>query len=481
MAQTIKHVVVLMLENRSFDHVFGFMRTAKYPIDGLTGDESNPLDPHHASTEIKVSRKAEYVLTPDPGHTLSDVNVQIYARPEGPPGSVPPNRGFILDYGQESGVTPATAPTIMRCFAPSRLPVITRLAREFAICDRWFSSVPGPTWPNRFFAHCATSKGFIDNSPFHNYDMPTIFERLAERGFTWNVYFHDVAHSIFHRTLAREENVVNFLAYRGFARNARNGTLASYSFIEPRYFNGLKRANDQHPPHDMLLGETLIAEVYEALRSSSAWNETLLLIVYDEHGGTYDHVEPPAAAPPDEHTGQFAFDRYGVRVPAVIVSPFVPKGKIVREMFDHASIPATLRDVFGLGEPLTARDANAASFKNVASLASPRTDTPKTIQRGAKSPSKAIRSGRQGKPRQSAPSATPLQPLSGFQRSLLDAAHDVLAKDASPQQRALAPITVRSERTVGIHVTQLMAERVKKAKRRAAPIRKRNRPTKSGQ
>jgi phospholipase C len=136
----------------------------------------------------------------------------------------------------------------LRCIAPAKLPVITRLAREFAVCDRWFSSVPGPTWPNRFFAHCATSKGFIDNSPFHNYDTPTIFERLADKGFTWNVYFHDVAQSTFHKHLARDENVVDFLAYRDFARNARKGMVANYSFIEPRYFNGVKRANDQHPP-----------------------------------------------------------------------------------------------------------------------------------------------------------------------------------------------------------------------------------------
>ena len=472
MAQSIENVVVLMLENRSFDHVFGFMRSATYPIDGLTGNESNPLDPHHPSAEIKVSASAESILALDPGHRLSDVNIQLYARPEGPPGSVPPNRGFILDYGQEPGVTPADAPTIMRCFAPAKLPVITRLAREFAICDRWFSSVPGPTWPNRFFAHCATSKGFIDNSPFHNYDMPTVFERLADKGFTWNVYFHDVAQSIFHKHLARDENVVNFLAYRDFARNARKEKLPNYSFIEPRYFNGFKLANDQHPPHDMLLGEALIAEVYEALVASPTWNETLLLIVYDEHGGTYDHVEPPTATPPDEHTGQFGFDRYGVRVPAVIVSPFVPKGTIVRETFDHASIPATLRDVFALGEPLTARDAAAASFKQVASLGQARTDMPTTLRSKAKLASRAVTRAPRGKPLASTRGVHTLQPLSDFQRSLMDAAHGTTTRQPSHNLNARSRAVVRTERAASIQVSRLMAERIAPAKLRKATKRK---------
>jgi len=259
MAQTINHVVVLMLENRSFDHVFGFMRSAAYPVDGLTGNESNPLDPHHPSPDIPVSRNAGYVLPQDPGHTFTDVNQQLYSNPGGPPPAGQPNRGFIYSYAQQPDVGAGDAPKIMECFDPGRLPVITRLAREFAVCDRWFSSVPGPTWPNRFFAHCATSKGYLDNSVLHNYDMPTVYEKLADNGQTWHIYFHDFAQALALRRLAEDDQVVNFLTYDTFKIDARKGTLPSYAFIEPRYFNLLKPANDQHPPHDMLEGEALIA------------------------------------------------------------------------------------------------------------------------------------------------------------------------------------------------------------------------------
>ena len=263
----------------------------------------------------------------------------------------------------------------MRCFAPKSLPVLTTLASEFAVCDSWFSSVPGPTWPNRFFAHAATSKGFITNSQFNSYDMPTIFESLAAQGKTWRNYYHDFSQTWALQRLQTPENRIRFASFGRFKRDAKQGTLPNYAFIEPKYFSFFGQANDQHPPHDVRAGERLIAEVYEALRTSPQWLNTMLLVIYDEHGGTYDHVVPPAATPPDGHTSQFVFDRYGVRVPAVIVSPFVPPGP-VHTVFDHTSIPATLTGIFGLPRSLSARDAAANRFDGVATLASPRTKVP---------------------------------------------------------------------------------------------------------
>src|ERR1043166_8201793 len=187
MAANIKHLIVLMLENRPCDHMPGFIKSATYKIDGLTGKESNPADPFHASAQFKVSASADYILAIDPGHALADVNVQLFANPGGPPAAAPANSGFVFNYAQRPHVTADIAPRIMACFAPGKLPVLTRLAQEFAVCDRWFSSVPGPTWPNRFFAHCATSKGFLDNSAFRNYDMPTIFEKLGDKGLQWKM------------------------------------------------------------------------------------------------------------------------------------------------------------------------------------------------------------------------------------------------------------------------------------------------------
>jgi phospholipase C len=445
MPANIKHVIVLMMENRSFDHMLGFLRSANYKIDGLTGNESNPVDPHNASAEIKVSPTADYILTHDPGHAFADVNIQLFAKPEGPPPSGQPNRGFIFSYSQQPHVTPDIAPTIMNCFAPEKLPVLTRLAQEFAVCDRWFSSVPGPTWPNRFFAHCATSKGFLDNSSVHNYDMPTVFEQLGDKGLTWKIYFHDFAQALALKRLAAQNQVVNFVYYHQFANDAKYGDLPSYAFIEPSYFSA--HANDQHPPHDVAAGEALIADVYNTIRSSSAWDECLLLILYDEHGGTYDHVTPTEATPPDGNTGQFAFDRYGVRVPAVIVSPYIPKGTILHDkILDHASIPATLREIFDVKKPLTARDKNAATFADVASLKQPRTDTPAKLVAKV-----AMKRAAQAKAQRGIVS----NPLSDWQRSLIDL--------ASSLSVGVRPRRVGSQPTARIQSETAAATYVKKA------------------
>jgi len=172
----------------------------------------------------------------------------------------------------------------------------------------------------------------------------------------------------------------NWDSIGGFKRDAQAGTLPQYSFIEPKYTTFFGQANDQHPPHDVRAGEQLIDDVYHAVRTSPLWNELILIVLYDEHGGLYDHVLPPAVCPPacapDEHTTLFKFDRLGVRVPAVLISPLIPAGTIVKDVFDHSSVPATVKKLFGLPSFLTHRDERANTFDLVASLSSPRTDTP---------------------------------------------------------------------------------------------------------
>jgi phospholipase C len=169
----------------------------------------------------------------------------------------------------------------------------------------------------------------------------------------------------------------HFHFYEQFQADAKSGTLPAYSFIEPRYFSDLALPNDQHPPHIVTLGEQLIADVYNQLRNGPGWTKTLLIRTYDEHGGCYDHVPPPGAIPPESPIdGQaFRFDRYGVRVPAVIVSPFVQQGTVLRPPasvpFDHTSILATLRKRFSLGSPLTARDASAPDISGALTLPNP--------------------------------------------------------------------------------------------------------------
>jgi phospholipase C len=290
----------------------------------------------------------------------------------------------------------------MHYFTPQQVPVISALARAFGVCDQWYASAPCQTWPNRFFVHTATAAGHVENSKFHiPFTSPSIFRRLEDREKSWRVYFHDVPHSI---TLGDIWNVApfHFRFFSQFLADAHVGELPNYSFIEPRYLTDLSLAipNDEHPPHNIVYGEQLVASVYNAIRGSPNWKNTLLIVTYDEHGGCFDHMPPPAAVPPD--TAQpdgFAFDAYGVRVPAVIISPYIPPGSIVRAAptglphqgppypFDHTSIIATLRKLFDLGGPLTARDAVAPDLLGSLSLDDPTNDGPPSLPVGSEQPS----------------------------------------------------------------------------------------------
>lgn len=376
----IKHVVVLMLENRSFDHMVGYLQSSAYPINGIDPANlpSNPMSPDNP-TAVAATSDAPYVLPFDAGHSVSDTNLQVYFNVAGPPAAGPTNKGFIYSYSQQQGVTAATAPLIMKCFAPAAVPVITTLAQQFALCTRWYSSVPGPTWPNRFFVHCATSKGYIDNSLLHNYDMRTVYENLSDQGCTWKIYSHDFPQSQVLVNLDQQRFDANWDSIGGFKDDAAAGSLPDYSFIEPKYTTFLGEANDEHPPHDVRAGELLIAEVYDAVRSSPAWNDTLLIVLYDEHGGIFDHDLPPAATPPDGNTSQFAFDRYGLRVPAILISPYIKARTIVDTVFDHSSIPAMIKKLFALPAYLTKRDAAANTFEHAFNLDAPRADAPANL------------------------------------------------------------------------------------------------------
>jgi phospholipase C len=281
----------------------------------------------------------------------------------------------------------------MHCYDPKQVPVISTMARQFAVIDRWFASAPCQTWPNRFFLHTATAGGYEDNSPTHfPYLFNTIFNRMNEAGKSWKIYFHDFPQAL---TLAHLwPNVDHFRYFEtDFLSDAAAGKLPAYSFIEPRYFPDIELPNDQHPPHNVGLGEALIAKVYDAVRTAPTWEETLLVIIYDEHGGKFDHVPPPLAVPPDESKPQpFGFDRYGVRVPAVVISPYIRPGTIwpdeVKQEpvqtgppypYDHTSIIATLRKCFQLGGPLSRRDAVAPDLEPLLTLQTPSNGGPATL------------------------------------------------------------------------------------------------------
>jgi phospholipase C len=387
----IQHVVTLMLENRSFDNLLGKLYPKSADFDGLAGDEVNLDAGGHAVRVNNQPGAAHEVLcvpTPDPGELWTDINEQIFGAAAAQSGSFskPAMSGFATNYlRQTEDPTDYRADSVMHYFTPDQVPVISELARTFAVCDRWFASAPCQTWPNRFFVHTATGGGHADNVPDALYKMPTIFEQLHNEvgSDAWRIYFHDIAQSMALSNLWVHPR--HFSLFDRFLSDASTGNLPAYAFIEPRYFPDYDLPNDQHPPHNVSLGEGLVASVYNALRNGPAWTSTLLIITYDEHGGCYDHVAPPSAAPPGPEVCQpFNFDRYGVRVPTVIVSPYIKPGTILRPSgpvpFDHTSIAATLRKRFGLSGPLSKRDAVAPHIGNALSLEQPENLGPQRIE-----------------------------------------------------------------------------------------------------
>lgn len=403
----ISHVFVIMLENHSFDHLLGFSQLEG--IDATTGKPTTieGLDSTCDSNQdvngrpVFVSTPANWAMPHDPGHEFTDVKVQLC----GIKGTYPhiDNSGFVASY---AAVDSTNADDIMRCYAPEQLPVLTTLAREFAVCDHWFSSMPGPTWPNRFFLHAASSGG-LDHSPstldvassilFNGYkfDNGTIFERLDAEDVSWTIYAGD----LFPQALAMSGMTVRAAQgrlrdFEDFSRDVNDPAYAtSYTFIEPDYhiLSDFVCGNSQHPKDDITRGEALLKQVYETIRHSPHWESSVLIVVYDEHGGFYDHVPPPQTVAPgdkptDPENSQFAFDftQLGVRVPAVIISPLIPRGTIDHTVYDHTSVLATLEHIFGL-LPLTERDRQAHTLNHLFSLSLPRTDAPTTLPEPAHS------------------------------------------------------------------------------------------------
>ena len=396
----LKHIVVLMMENRSFDHMLGSLKAVNPRIDGITAQLSNP---DTNGNPVKAQPLAEFQgqLDPDPDHHFPAVDLQIFG------GDTSPNRaanmqGFVKSYFNQRRDVPHSQ-KIMYYFTKENLPVLTTLALEFAVFNRWFASIPGPTICNRAFAHYGTSFGRVDmNLLYINEPFKSIYQRLisANPKHTAKLYYYDTTSSTMEITNLLQNQPELFGTFGQFLKDCNKGTLPDYSFVEPNYNDhdtdsGEELANDQHPDHHVQAGELFIAQVYNAIKQNAdLWAKTALLIVYDEHGGIYDHVLPPACKQ-DQFTAsanatgtgmEFKFDRLGVRVPAILVSPWIQKGTVVDRVFDHASIPATVTKFF-LGDyaPRSPRETNADVFiepsaapvdpaRNLLSLSTMRTD-----------------------------------------------------------------------------------------------------------
>jgi phospholipase C len=387
----LKHIVVLMMENRSFDHMLGALKATDPRIDGLDGTQSNP-DTTDKAAPAEPLAEFQGQLDPDPDHHFAGVDLQIF-NGDTTPGRAPTMKGFVKSYfAQRRDVKHSRK--IMYYFTPDKLPVLTTLATEFAVFNGWFSSIPGPTLCNRAFAHYGTSFGHVGMEILYtNAKFKSIYQRLEAAGKTGKVYYFDTKSSSLEVVNLLQHQPQFFGTFRQFLDDCGDGKLPDYSFIEPNYSDheadgGQILASDQHPDHHVQEGERFIAAVYNAIRQNATlWESTALLIVYDEHGGIYDHVPPPACLPdgfvaqPDATgTGKpFLFDRLGVRVPAILVSPWVPRGTVVgtNRVFEHASLPATATSFFlGPYDDRSPREKQAETFLDLLTLNTMRTDAP---------------------------------------------------------------------------------------------------------
>src|SRR5262245_55741347 len=429
----LDHIIVVLFENRSLDNMLGHLYG---PDDGKTfegvigKDLSNPIPEwaeHGAEKKVVPYTVATDMDAPNPdsGEEWYHTNTQLFGgldehnrfkigeqvtEPWNAPaaGATPTMDGFVTDYISTFTGEVGRQPTyeayaqIMTAYTPEQVPVLSGIAREFGVFDHWFSEVPSQTFMNRSFWTAATSSGLVVNSPakkwFTKNDAETIFDRLEQHGKTWKIYVMEPMplsfHGIIHYSRLKDRLATNVVPFAEFERDAAAGTLPDFSFIEPNFFSG---HGDYHPafgrsfpsidvdpidpPSSVLAGEAFLKRIFNAYRSmtsesgSNVWN-TALLIGWDEPGGTYDHVPPGAvlAPEPDAPAGElgFTFERSGYRVPAILVSPWIPEGSVFNDEYRHTSLIATLRKHWNLGDAFTQRDASARTFDDLFTLDEPR-------------------------------------------------------------------------------------------------------------
>jgi phospholipase C len=358
----IDAVVVLMMENRSFDHFLGSLaRDASYPgralVDGLTGSESNP-DP--AGQPVALHQLMNFTPA-DPPHSW-DASHQQWNDGK--------NDGFVIAHAG------ASQADVMGYHDRSQLPFLYALADRYTTCDRWYASVMGPTWPNRFYLHSCTSVGKRDNKPFLGAGPDTVWDRLKAKGLVGKNFTPGLIPFYTGGYVGKLLQMNPAAKFDEFLRDAKAGTLPPFSMIDPDFLT-----NDDHPSHNIQLGQAFLATVVAALAQSPQWSRTLLMITYDEHGGFFDHVSPPHVV--DDQPG---FYQLGFRVPGLVIGPTVRAGHVERTQYDHTSVAATLRTRFGIASLSPRMDAAAdvsacIDPRRIGNPAPPPTDLPKVSLR----------------------------------------------------------------------------------------------------
>lgn len=349
-------IVVVMMENRSFDHYFQMLPERGQPdVDVAPSDFANP---DGDGVAVSIHPETTYCFV-DTAHGYNASHRQVNGGQMD--GFVTSNEGAheLPAGGTLEMVSGARA---MGYYDESDIPFYYWLAKEFAIGDRYFSSVLGPTWPNRMYAMAATSFGQGSNVLAEADN--TLMDYLDLRGVKWKMYASTTpTYSLFlNKFLALPAG--HIVPFEQYFEDAKNGTLPPVAFVEPGVGRGAVDGDDEHPPAIMQIGERFVAEVVDALTKSPQWSKSALFLSYDEHGGLYDHVPPPEACPPDDLAEPNSdgalpvFDHYGIRVPFIVVSPFAKKSHVSHRIYDHTSIVRFIEARFVI-PALTGRDANA--------------------------------------------------------------------------------------------------------------------------
>ncbi len=332
----IDTVVVLMMENRSFDHYFGMINGDNlYPsvgqVEGFRGDEANLDQMGNRVTPYPLTSRTQA----DPPHSWNSCHKQWN---EGK------NDGFVREHAGPS------EREVMGYFDRRTLPFSYWLADNFTLCDRWFAGIMGPTWPNRAVLHATNAGGLKQNTPYIGKAPQTIWEVLPKVGKTGKNYYAGKVACYTGMYLGKVLTGKNPTApIDDFFKAAKAGTLPAFSMIDPDF-----ETNDDHPSHDVQLGQALIASIYQAMARSPQWSRSLFIVTYDEHGGFFDHVPPPTCKDANPE-----FRQLGFRVPSLVIGPTVRRGAVCHETLEHSSVAATLKSCFGLPSLSARMDASA--------------------------------------------------------------------------------------------------------------------------
>lgn len=358
------HVILLILENRSFDQIFGYRQALEeLKVDGI---DFNHLKHNVNRDGQKIYQQPIKAFTgyDDTSHDLNATLTMINGTGKKMSGFVLANELNIKDPTNGETSEPIKDKDIMGYFERGSFPILDLLADNFVVCDKWFASAPTCTLPNRAFGLCGQSDGHIDNKGKFNsklvYTCDTIFDRLNEGNKDWKVYYNDVGSSLVFEHQLRFKNLQNYFSFDQFETDVRNNSLPNFCFIEPEY--GIESSNKKIK--DIMNGQNLIVSILNSLQSNKEiWNKSLFVIYYDECGGFYDHVYPPKAISPNLYyntDSTYDFNQYGIRVPALLVSPLLDPG-VDNTLYDHTSVLKFMETIWNLRE-LTYRDKTANHF-----------------------------------------------------------------------------------------------------------------------